>query len=198
MAFKVKNQIPSLEDLKIDEWYAITINPQDKYQRFNRQDRHNECLHDLRDKVIVNMDTYSYKLWPELSPKGRFHVHGIIKVDNKINFYAYCVPALLSRGTVVIKPLDPDTPGEWEKYCTKQIEYHEFLNEESVHVIPLEYSTNEMKNQRILAERRIRAFSLASDKLFEKRFNPVPVPIDIEVGRDPLPVAKNVRGGRKR
>jgi len=171
MAYKVKNQIPDLEDLKVDQWYAITINPQDKYQRFNRQDRHNECMHDLRDKILISIDSYDYKLWPELSSKGRFHVHGIIRVMDKINFYAYCVPALLSRGTVVIKPLDDNTPGEWEKYCTKQVEYHEYLNENSVHVIPLEYTTNATKYKASNQSIDTKKLSKETEQLFAKRFN---------------------------
>lgn len=145
MAYKVKNQIPDMEDLKVDQWYAITINPQDKYQFFNKVERHDKCLHKMRDDVLQTLESYDYILWPELSPKGRFHVHGKIRVVDKINFYSYCVPALLSRGTLVIKLIEQED--EWNKYCTKQSEYHEYLNENTVHVIPLEYTTNYTKNK---------------------------------------------------
>lgn len=179
MAYKVKNQIPDLEDLKVDQWYAITINPQDKYQFFNRVNRITDCLHKMRDDVLQHIGSYDYKIWPELSPKGRFHVHGIIRVTDKINFYLYCVPALLSRGTLVIKEIED--PLIWEEYCKKQSELHEHISENTVFVIPLEYQSNnttqkaliQASKQSIETNKGIQKISKESEALLKnKRFKP--------------------------
>jgi len=67
--------------------------------------------------------------------------------------------------------LDDNTPGEWEKYCTKQVEYHEYLNENSVHVIPLEYTTNATKYKASNQSIDTKKLSKETEQLFAKRFN---------------------------
>jgi len=129
-----RNIIPCFEDLKVNEWYAITINPCDKYQHFRDPNRIGKFLNTLED-LLFHTGVYKYKLWVELSPKGRLHLHGKIKIINKVNFYTNVVNYLTTRATVVIKTLEYEQ--EWFIYCNKQWELHDYIRDNHYTSMPL-------------------------------------------------------------
>lgn len=132
--YKPKNVFPPLEDLVENKCYAITINPCDKYQHFHSMMRLEKCIDDL-DKILADIGCYEYVLYPELSPKGRFHWHGFFVVIDKIRFYSYSIPHLLRCGTVVLKELvDVE---EWKKYVHKQDVLHRWINKNTKYFLPI-------------------------------------------------------------
>jgi len=135
---KAKHVLIPLEDVDTDMWYAFTFNPCDKYQNFNCLQRIGKFIGAMEHEVFgIFRDCYTIHCYPELSPKGRLHLHGRIKVRGKINFYCDFIPRLLRLGTVVMKEID-DYPN-WEKYITKQTQLHTYIHLNHFVDMPLEY-----------------------------------------------------------
>lgn len=110
---KPKNQIPDMEVINKDEWYAITLNPSQQYEcrRLNQQHRR------LNKHYKNHAKIYSLRLYPELSSTGRLHFHGYIRISKVFLFYYKVVPTLISNYTIVIKEV---TSEDWDTYCKKQ------------------------------------------------------------------------------
>jgi len=134
MIRKAKNQIPNMEDLIEGQRYAVTINPIDKFQYFAAQQRVNNCAVAL--DTILFYNNAKYKLYPELSSKGRFHLHGYITVMNKIEFYLFSVPYMLSRCTIVIKELKDED--KWDEYIHKQNDFHNYVQNQCLIEVPID------------------------------------------------------------
>jgi len=69
----------SPEHIKLNTYYALTLNPSDKFQFIKTPDRFNHfrnCFDDLLYRLI---DTSEYKMYVESSDTGRLHLHGIIR-----------------------------------------------------------------------------------------------------------------------
>lgn len=122
--YKKRNILIDFEDLIKDQWYAITINPCDKYQHFKVLNRIGTCLEDL-NKVFMFYKGIDYEMYPELSSKGRFHWHGKIKIKDKVHFYTTIIPYLISKCTITLKEIGKEE--DWEDYCTKQKEFHDYI-----------------------------------------------------------------------
>lgn len=108
------------EEVVIGSEYAFTLNPvaqpgigkvnsfMDWYQMFE---------HVFRDCCVAS----EYRIYIEISPMGRFHFHGKIKITNIMNFYIYDVKTLTNASTCVIKVME--NPDEWEDYYLKQQQF---------------------------------------------------------------------------
>lgn len=136
---KQRNELIDFEDLEINKWYAFTVNPIDKYQHFRSFNRSGECLKDL-NSIFCHYKAYEIDLYPELSKKGRFHYHGIIKVMDKVWFYLSVIPHLLSVATISIKEIKDEAI--WLEYCRKQHEFHDYITLNHFTPIPLEIGNN--------------------------------------------------------
>lgn len=134
---KVKHEIPDLETLVVGKQYAFTYNPCDKYQGFNCvvTDRIREFYKHM-DEFFGYKNFSNKKLWVELSPKGRLHLHGIIVVEQIVQFYLYEIPKLTRKGTVHIKAMTDDG-SVWMEYCTKQHVLHQYIIDQLALPIPV-------------------------------------------------------------
>ncbi len=112
---KPKHSLPKLELVLSDATYAFNFNPKNQFikTRLKKQ-------YDLLRKILPDDDAcyYSLKLFPELSPTGRLHFHGLIKFKNPFYFYYRVLPKLISHGTVVIKEIEDFEC--WTTYIQKQ------------------------------------------------------------------------------
>lgn len=132
---KAKHDILPLEIITTKDRYAFTYNPCDKYQHFGAINRLKLCIDDLSICIVFASNIYKIEVWPELSSKGRFHIHGFIRIMDPIIFYTYSAPALMTKGTVVIKEI-ADYDG-WQQYCNKQFEFHEYCRLKLCYIIPM-------------------------------------------------------------
>lgn len=72
-------------------------------------------------KIIGSVQLMKYCniiMYLEISPTGRYHFHGIIKIKNVLNFFVHDLYRLKQIGTYeidTIKDLEV-----WTKYCSKQ------------------------------------------------------------------------------
>lgn len=133
---KPKHVVPNYEELTTGIEYCFTFNPNDKLQYFCKPNRLAMCIHGV-DEVLSAYSTrsYSLRLWPELSSKGRYHYHGNIIIYDKVEFYVHVIPHLMRHGTVHITEyikLETDKLIEkkytsWLDYCTKQTHFHNYL-----------------------------------------------------------------------
>lgn len=132
---KPKNVLIDLEDININEVYAITFNPCDKHQHFRSGQRVTECMKDIEDSIFYSMTVYTVELYPELSKSGRFHVHGYIRIHDPVAWCLHHAHHLVSRGTLVIKKITE--PPEWKKYVKKQKLFHDYVKIHTFRAIPL-------------------------------------------------------------
>lgn len=119
---KKRNEIIDFEAVNTETDYAITINPCDKHQFFKDNHRIGTFMEDIHRILYNSSKVYKYRLYLEVSPKGRLHWHGYIKIKDPIQFYLYSVPHMLALSTVVIKPIDDSEV--WYNYCNKQLVLH--------------------------------------------------------------------------
>lgn len=138
---KQRSKLMSYEDVVENEYYAITINPSDKYQYFRCENRLGKCLCAIDPILYYNKNCFEYILWPEISSRGRVHYHGKIKIINKNFFYLSVVPHLLSRATVYMDEIKDEN---WENvYCKKQDKFHEYVKLHHYMVIPIRNNIQE-------------------------------------------------------
>lgn len=135
--YKERNIIPELELMQPNKWYAFSCNPCDKYQHFKAMNRMGLFIGDLSN-LFLHTGIYKYELYIELSPKGRLHLHGRIKINKIVEFYLNVVSYLTTRSTVVIKPIDDEK--KWAEYCTKQHDLHNYI--EIHHYTPMPITSN--------------------------------------------------------
>lgn len=116
--FKPQITLLPLEDIILDVPYALTINLSALTQSDFISDYklYRQCL----DKLYSGVLGLTLQFYPEYSPKGRLHLHGIIKFTSVLGvarFYQ-SLPQLLLKANIkldVINDLE-----EWMKYITKQ------------------------------------------------------------------------------
>lgn len=126
---KTKSFLPDYEDFDYTKWYALTINPSDKFQYFANPHRISLCIKDIKETILF----YKYilfELYMEISPKGRIHWHGRIGFDSQYDvtmFYIFAVHGLLTKSTVVIKDIDDND--KWTEYITKQKDFHRYIKD---------------------------------------------------------------------
>lgn len=109
-------------ELKENVDFALTISPSDRMQYFDNSNRlqvsYITMLKTYKD--LLKMYTNNYKLFLEVSPKGRIHYHGTINIKDLIGFLLYVIPQLEKTCNICIKNIDNDD--EWKNYCLKQQE----------------------------------------------------------------------------
>lgn len=110
-----------------EKYYAITINP---------KKTNYECYVDEEvdmDDIISDYAFFMYKLmevmkpctdyhsiFPEISPKGKLHFHGIVRITDMYKWFRTVVPLINDIGFNRVTKLD--TPKEmitWSLYCRK-------------------------------------------------------------------------------
>lgn len=119
-----------IEDVKLGETYAISINPSDHYQFFKMKDREGKFVESSAVilKKILSHVKYTMKL--ETSSMGRLHWHGTMRYESWSDikgFYINNIPRLKEFGVFKISSIE-DTSLEsetrkyktWNEYCTKQ------------------------------------------------------------------------------
>lgn len=113
-------------------WYAITINPETtgvskmydsgyNSQKRSLPDPYPNCIYDHIDQLFNKFAGYSdYFLFPEFSKSGRFHYHGIIRInsDALVLFFMVAMPQIVNLGAISIEHITD--MGGWLTYCQKQ------------------------------------------------------------------------------
>lgn len=124
---------PKYEDAKAhgDQAFAITINPENQF--YGDPERAKKVVQRLRKQLA--WEHCSYELHMEISPLGRIHFHGIIRIRQGClkRFYCNMIPDLIGasnhayRNTVVMEIMKEGTlydgeggEGGWANYCEKQ------------------------------------------------------------------------------
>lgn len=121
-----KANLLKFENMQTNTLYAITINPNDDYQCWNNIDRIKDFISKTKSTILnINKDTAYLELYLELSPTGRLHYHGYLKLHEKINFYTNMIHKLQHIAHVDIDTLDDS--GKWEEYVLKQRELHSYM-----------------------------------------------------------------------
>lgn len=114
---------PRVEDIKLNQLYAISINPQEEWQA-------NQQITAWVRKVYVSLRSIvrgcELELFVESSPTGRLHLHGTVLIIDVI-LYLRFLKELMTMATFAIKPIrDTYSEGDeedfvtWDKYCIKQ------------------------------------------------------------------------------
>lgn len=133
--FPQKHKGLPLETIKTGINYAFTINPIDKYQLFNSFTRLNDIMKETHHYIGT---LKNYVFYPEISPKGRFHLHGWTWFNDYrsiVEFYMDYLPQLQKRAAYEFDELnDPD---RWSTYCTKQKAFHDVFTLLTYHSVPL-------------------------------------------------------------
>lgn len=135
--FKNKHKALKLEDVKIGVNYAFTVNPIDKYQLFKSFTR----LNDINKEMHHYLGTLKhYVLYPEISPKGRFHLHGWIWFNDNIEimqFYIDYLPMLQQKCCYEMDELND--VAVWTAYCTKQKTLHDYYTMQTYQPVPIKH-----------------------------------------------------------
>lgn len=139
-SYKAKNILVDYEDLKEDTDYTFTYNPCDKYQHFKSHQRLILFNKDLKEILLYKC--FEYSLFPEISKKGRLHLHGTIRIIDKNEFYINVIPYLLSRGTIAITlekeiKTEKNKYKDWLGYCTKQKSFHQYYSIQTFQSVPI-------------------------------------------------------------
>lgn len=120
MSMKEKCSALKLEELEANTLYAITINPVEQYPE--HKDRYKDTIHFHCFSFLNKLRKYSeLELYPELSPLGRIHYHGTVKIIDPVEFllklFQYA-GVQKTTFTVVIKHIKDE---KWlGEYCIKQ------------------------------------------------------------------------------
>lgn len=111
------------EDMEDDYRYSITLNPEDAYQFWDMPDRlalfEKHHLNHLKKLAIhdrINVCVFDLHL--ELSPAGRLHYHGYLRMLNKKTFYLYTLHKLAKQYQYEIDVIND--PQVWDDYVNKQ------------------------------------------------------------------------------
>lgn len=124
-----RNTWPKFETVKPEKSWAFTVNPAE--QHFEMADR----LTIVREELIDNLkcEWASYKFYTELSPNGRIHFHGYIRIFNTVRFNLFMCSKIENYYTVKMEPVY-DEEG-WLVYITKQAHIMTLFDEENKTVL---------------------------------------------------------------
>lgn len=113
--YKQRNNIVSLDKIKLNTPYAMSYNPAKQYEgKVSRLD-----LIQTEFKKVFNGTDYEYSLRFEISPQGRYHCHGIIYFkDYPVQLYTDRMIDILKVCTLEIDTIN-DYP-VWIEYMNKQ------------------------------------------------------------------------------
>lgn len=114
--YKSRNTAPALEDFKLNTGYAFTLNPCDRFQYWEIEDRMIRVIRKVRN--FLNRDYIMYKIYPEISKGGRIHFHGYIWCNDALKLYRDAIHELGEFSTYEIDTISNEDI--WEDYITKQ------------------------------------------------------------------------------
>lgn len=140
------------EDVETDKWYAITLNPCNKFQ-FYKLKNTSRFSHFKASMVTLLKKhfTFPYRFYVEMSSKGRLHLHGRVKFDTlgqsldlynffmrieDLNLCTYMFSNLKESLSVDKKKQYKD----WATYSKKQFKYWEKLGCNSCILYSVEYN----------------------------------------------------------
>nr|UOF76863.1 rep protein [Cressdnaviricota sp.]UOF79567.1 rep protein [Cressdnaviricota sp.] len=133
MKYPTEMKVPAPEELSIGNWYAFTLNPNDLYQITSfDQDSVNNFNEDMRHLFSGISSSTHFLVWLEFSKKGRFHWHGIIRVNDPIDFYLLDLPHLIAYSNIDLDTIR-DMP-EWLMYCQKNRQLMERLWDKNIFI----------------------------------------------------------------
>lgn len=145
--FVDKHKALKLEDVKPNTNYAFTINPINKYQMFNSFTRLSDIMKEMHHYLGC---LKHYVLYPEISPKGRFHLHGWIWFNDNIEimqFYIDYLPTLQNKCTYEMDVLTDVKI--WTEYCLKQKSFHDYFVLQTYHSVPLKFDFGSIMDNNI-------------------------------------------------
>lgn len=106
-----------LEDYHINMWYAITFNIEENRDTRNIEGQYTRYRY-VFSKYLDIFD--KYHLWPELSPVGKLHYHGIVQFHKASQILRWvCRGQVLPLMNIKMKYIE-DLKG-WIEYCRKQV-----------------------------------------------------------------------------
>lgn len=132
--------IKDVSDFKIGAKYSITINPNDRYQFWDHEERFKKfcqwllkVMHSVRPHAVLDLHT-------EISLRGRLHAHGTIEFKNPYDFYLkdwYTLEGMCNIDIDTIYNYDT-----WVAYATKQQDAspykHYTLDDTSFKICPID------------------------------------------------------------
>lgn len=106
-------------------WYSFSYNPQAQpmLEAINKVDPFGCNLQDWYKEEISSFCRLKYcdiECRLEISSRGRFHVHGRIRVKDVIRFFSVDLRRMQARGSYEIDRIND--PIKWDLYCRKQSE----------------------------------------------------------------------------
>lgn len=114
-----KASIMSPEEIKLNDYYTLTLNPNDRHQYFEDPKRIDK-LTTFVECLILECPNMDINIHMEISRKGRLHFHGIIKfckIEHVLYFYLNKINEWLSYFQIEMDTIaDLDV---WNKYCIK-------------------------------------------------------------------------------
>lgn len=171
--FKPKFGAPKMEDMLVNTDYAFSYSPLDERSSETVKARNTTVTKREVQAIIAlqlnslrkQLRSCTWELYPELAPTGRLHYHGIIRVNDIIDFYYRDLYYLQQKGTYEIDTIgtpSKDKPKDvhqdiinWRNYCTKQSGiWVEYFDGYPASRIPYtsEKSINLQKNKKMLNE----------------------------------------------
>lgn len=122
--------LPSPEEIDLNTWYTLNLNPNDALQSFGKNAKHRiDNLHGkMRTELATHIAPYcDYELQMEFSSKGRLHYHGKIRFKeyslddediyrNVRLFYLNGMFHIMAYSSICIEPIKDD---KWIDYVTK-------------------------------------------------------------------------------
>lgn len=144
-AYANKAKIVSPEEIKLNEFYTLTLNPNDRHQYFDATNRIDKLTSYMQAKILdcPNMDVDVHM---EISRKGRLHFHGTImfcKTEHILYFYLHKINEWLESFQIEIDTISDRL--KWDTYCTKSSNLIK-VNINSKHVIDFSKLLKKKKN----------------------------------------------------
>lgn len=128
--FTPKHESMPIENIVPGYWYSFSINPIDEYQywRSLAVDRREEMFRNYWKNFFLHQNnSYHTRLFPELSPLGRLHFHGLISFETKEHikrFYMNDIYTLKLKCTFEIDEIEDLEI--WMQYITKQQDHFDW------------------------------------------------------------------------
>lgn len=145
LSFEDKHKTIPPEEIEKGRGYTFNFNPEDQPSRDGSGvfKRNTFCEFDERvKKVLSRCGNATIKAVWEISRKGRWHLHGTIKIHNVIEFYINDLQRLMFHGTLEIDTISDIS--KWETYCYKQKTLMEPYCD--IHDMEYEYITGSKKD----------------------------------------------------
>lgn len=128
------------EDIKLNTFYALTINPNDKFQFIKVKDRFEHFKKAFAELFYKKLATSEYKMYVEESNVGRLHLHGIIRFiswDEAQDFYNFLMKIkdtctfMFSNEDEALSEEKKEKYKTWRIYMKKQLKYWKRLEQDS-------------------------------------------------------------------